>query len=101
MTKHVHHQGLSWGSSFHESTAEHVISILRHRLPVKFLCFISKRALIRCIGYILCRGWAQQIYGRWRDALSPDSPPLVSDYLDLLPCDIALDFPFRESLMRT
>ena len=42
-----------------------------------------------------CRGWAQHIVDRWRDAVSLGSPPFASDDLDLLPCDISLDFPFR------
>ncbi len=44
-------------------------------------------------------GWAQHINDRWRDAVSPGSPPFASDDVDLLPCDISydisLDFPFR------
>ncbi len=35
------------------------------------------------------------IVDRWRDAVSPGSPPLASDDVDLLSCDISLDFPFR------
>ncbi len=45
-----------------------------------------------------CRGLAQHIVDRWRDAVSPGSPPFASDdeqTVDLLPCDISLDFPFR------
>lgn len=56
---------------------------------------MHKRALIRRIGLFLCRGWAQHIVDRWRDAVSPGSPPFASDDVDLLPCDISLDFPFR------
>ena len=56
---------------------------------------MHKRALIRRIGLFLCRGWAQHIFDRWRDAVSPGSPPFASDDVDLLPCDISLDFPFR------
>ena len=32
---------------------------------------MQKRALIRRIGLFLCRGWAQHIVDRWRDAVSP------------------------------
>ena len=56
---------------------------------------MQKRALIRRIGLFLCRGWAQHIVDRWRDAVSPGSSPSASDDLDLLPCDISPDFPFR------
>ena len=56
---------------------------------------MQMRALIRRIGLFLCRGWAQHIVDRWRDAVSPDSPPCASDDVDLLPCDISLDFPLR------
>ncbi len=56
---------------------------------------MHKRALIRRIGLFLCRGWAQHIVDHWRDAVSPGSPPFASDDVDLLPCDISLDFPFR------
>ena len=58
---------------------------------------MHKRALIRRIGLFLCRGWAlllfraQHIVDRWRDAVSPGSPPFASDDVDLLPCDISLD----------
>ena len=56
---------------------------------------MRKRALIRRIGLFLCRGWAQHIVDRWRDAVSPGSTPFASNDVDLLPCDISLDFPFR------
>ncbi len=58
---------------------------------------MHKRALIRRIGLFLYRGWPQHIVDRWRDAVSPGSPPFASDDVDLLPCncDISLDFPFR------
>ncbi len=56
---------------------------------------MHKRALTRRIGLFLCRGWAQHIFDRWRDAVSPSSPPFASGDVDLLPCDISLDFPFR------
>ena len=35
------------------------------------------------------------IVDRWRDAVSPGSPPFASDDVDLLPCNISLDFPFH------
>ena len=38
---------------------------------------------------------AQHIADRWRDAVSPGSPPYASDDLDLLPRDISLDFPLN------
>ena len=56
------------------------------------------RALVRRIRLFLYRGWAQHIVDLWRDAVSPGPPPLppfASDDVDLLPCDISLDFPFR------
>ncbi len=56
---------------------------------------MHKRALIRRIGLFHCRGWAQHIVNRWRDAVSPGSPPFASEDVDLLPSDISLDFPFR------
>ena len=37
----------------------------------------------------------QHIVDRWRDAVSPGSPPFASDDVDLFPFDISLDFPFR------
>ena len=41
----------------------------------------------------LCRGWAQNIDGCWRDVVSPGSSPSVSDDFDLLaPCFLAI-FP--------
>ena len=58
---------------------------------------MQKRALIRCIALFLCRGWAQHIVDRWRDAVSPGSSPSpsASDDFDLLPCDISPDFLCR------
>ena len=53
---------------------------------------MQKRALIRRIGLFLCRGWAQHIVDRWRDAVYPGSSPSASNDFDLLPCDISLDF---------
>ncbi len=50
---------------------------------------MHKRALVRRIGLFLCRGWAQHIVGRWRNAVSPGSPPSVSENLVLLPCDFS------------
>ena len=35
------------------------------------------------------------IFDGWHDAVSPDSPPFASNDVDLLPCDISLDFPVR------
>ena len=55
----------------------------------------QKFALIRRIGLFLCRGWAQHIVDRWRDAVSPGSSPSVSNDFDLLPCDISPDFLYR------
>ena len=48
---------------------------------------MKKRALIRCIGFFLCRGWAQHIVDRWRDAVSSGFSPSASEDFDLLPCD--------------
>ena len=56
---------------------------------------MQKRALIRRIGLFLCRGWAQHIVDRWRDAVSPGSSPSASNDFDLLPCDISPDFLYR------
>ena len=56
---------------------------------------MQKRTLIRRIGLYLCRGWAQHIVDRWRDAVSPGSSPSASDDFDLLPCDISPDFLYR------
>ncbi len=53
---------------------------------------MHKCALIRRIGLFLCRGWAQHIVDRWRDAVSPGSPPFASHDVDLLPCDISREF---------
>ena len=53
---------------------------------------MRKRALI-----IFCLGWAHHIFDRWCDDVSPGSPPSASDDLDLFPCDISLDFPFRST----
>ena len=56
---------------------------------------MQKRTLIRRIGLYLCRGWAQHIVDRRRDAVSPGSSPSASDDFDLLPCDISPDFLYR------
>jgi len=56
---------------------------------------MQKRTLIRRIGLYLCRGWAQHIVERWRDAVLPGSSPSDSDNFDLLPCDISPDFLYR------
>ena len=42
---------------------------------------IQKRALIRRVGLYLCRGWAQNIVDRWRDAVSPVPRPLPQSIL--------------------
>ena len=57
---------------------------------------MHKRALIRRIGLFLCRGWAQHIVDRWRDAVSCSSPSASNDFY-LLPCDISPDFLYREA----
>ena len=56
---------------------------------------MQKRTLIRHIGLNLCRGWAQHIVDRRRDAVSPGSSPSASYDFDLLPCDISPDFLYR------
>ena len=65
------------------------------RFKPEVILSMQKGALIRRINIILCRGWAQHIVGRWRDAVSPGSSPSASDDFDLLPCDISLDFLYR------
>ena len=57
---------------------------------------MHERALVRYIVLFLCRGWAERIVDRWRDAVSPGSrlvprPRAASDDLDILPCVISLD----------
>ena len=57
--------------------------------------YMKKRAHIRRIALFLCRGRAQHIVDRWRDAVSPGSSPSASVDFDLLPCDISPDFLYR------
>ena len=46
----------------------------------------------RVIGLFLCRGWAQHIVDRWRDAVSPGSSPSASDDFDLLAISPLISF---------
>ncbi len=56
---------------------------------------MHKRAVIRRHRTLSLSRLAQHIVDRWRDAVSPGSPPFASDDVDFRPCDISLDFPFR------
>jgi hypothetical protein len=58
---------------------------------------MRKHALIRRIGLFLCRGWAQLIADRWRDAVSIGPSPSASDDRDLLSCNNSPDFSFRSA----
>ena len=56
------------------------------------ILYLQKRTLIKRIGLFICRGWAQHIVDRWRDAFSYGPSPSTSDDFDLLPCAFPLEF---------